>query len=148
MDNSTPANSLAVRYNGTTTSGVTEGQASRMGVPHRLERVVVALERRVGYVGDLSTTGRRSGRPYSVTVGFVRDRDGSILIAAQRPGSAWAANLGSDPRCEFTVRGRARRYVARKLSDTEREAVIRRIRRRYAGDPRYGPGPAFRLWPD
>ena len=109
---------------------------------------MVAFERRVGYVGDLSTTGRRSGRPRAVTVGFVRDRDGTILVAAQRPGSAWPANLGSDPRCEFTVRGRTGRYVARQLSGTEREAVIRRIRRRYAGDPRYGTGPAFRLWPD
>lgn len=119
-----------------------------MGVVFRLERVVVALERRVGYVGDLITTGRRNGRPHSVTVGFVRDRDGTILVAAQRPNSAWAGNLGKDPRCEFTVRGSARRVVARELSGTEREAAIRRIRMRYAGDPRYGPGPAFRLWPD
>ena len=119
-----------------------------MGALHRLERLVVALERRVGYVGDLTTTGRRSGRPHSVPVGFVRDRDGTILIAAQRPNSAWAGNLGKDPRCEFTVRRSARRFVARELSGTEREAAIRRIRRRYGGDPRYGPGPAFRVRPD
>ena len=117
-----------------------------MAFLNRLERVVVALQRRVGYVGDLITTGRRSGRPRRVTVGFVRDRDGTILVAAQVPASAWAANLGSDPRCEFTVRGRSRRYVARELSDPERAAVIRRIRRRYVGDSRYGRGPAFRLF--
>ena len=114
---------------------------------HRLERVVVAFERRVGYIGDLTTTGRRSGRLHSVTVGFVRDRDGSILVAAQRPGSAWAGNLGKDPRCVFTVRRSIRHLVARELSGTEREAAIRRIRRRYAGDRRYGLGPAFRLCP-
>jgi deazaflavin-dependent oxidoreductase (nitroreductase family) len=119
-----------------------------MGVIHRLERILVALERRVGYVGDLITTGRRSGRPHSVTVGFVRDRDGTILVAAQRPNSAWAGNLGKVPRCEFTVRRSTRRLVARELSGTEREAAIRRIRRRYAGDRRYGLGPAFRLLPD
>jgi deazaflavin-dependent oxidoreductase (nitroreductase family) len=119
-----------------------------VGVIHRLERILVALERRVGYVGDLIITGRRSGRPHSVTVGFVRDRDETLLIAAQRPDGAWAANLGGDPRCEFTVRGRTGRYVARQLSGTEQEAAIRRIRRRYAGDARYGTGPAFRLRPD
>ncbi|MGH2379831.1 MAG: nitroreductase family deazaflavin-dependent oxidoreductase [Candidatus Limnocylindria bacterium] len=119
-----------------------------MGVLHRLERFVVSLERRVGYVGDLTTRGRRTGRPHSVTVGFVPDRDGTILVAAQRSDGGWARNLGKDPRCEFLVRGNTRHYVARELSGTEREAAIRRIRRRYAGDRRYGLGPAFRLWPD
>ncbi len=119
-----------------------------MGTFQRLERVVVALERRVGYVGDLTTTGIRSGRAHNVTVGFVRDGDGTILVAAQGPKSAWAANLGSHPRCEFAVRGKARRYVARQLSGTEREGAIRRIRKRYVGDARYGRGAAFRLSPD
>jgi deazaflavin-dependent oxidoreductase (nitroreductase family) len=118
-----------------------------MGLLHRVEGILVGLERRVGYVGDLITTGRRGGGPHSVTVGFVRDRDDTILIAAQRPSGAWAANLGNDPRCEFTVRGHTNRYVAHRLSGTEREAAIRRIRRRYAGDARYGKGPAFRLVP-
>jgi hypothetical protein len=70
-----------------------------MGALHRVERVAIALERRVGYVGDLITTGRRSGRPRGVTVGFVRDDDGTTLVAAQRADSAWARNLSTDPRC-------------------------------------------------
>jgi deazaflavin-dependent oxidoreductase (nitroreductase family) len=112
---------------------------------NRLEAMLVALERRVGYVGELTTTGRRSGRPRHAIVGFVREDDGSVLVAAQSTDSAWVDNLRADPHCLFHLQDRATRVVAHELEETERETAIRRIRRRYLGDRRYGAGAAFRL---
>jgi deazaflavin-dependent oxidoreductase (nitroreductase family) len=112
---------------------------------NRLEAVLVALERRVGYVGELTTTGRRTGKPRTAIVGFVREGDARILLAAQGTDSAWVDNLRANPACLFEVRNRPAPFKAHELGDTEREAAIRRIRRRYLGDRRYGAGAAFRL---
>ena len=116
-----------------------------MGAVNRLEALLVTLERRVGYVGELMTTGRRSGKPRFAITGFVREGDGSLLVAAQATDSAWVNNLRSTQECEFRVQNRTDRFVAYELSGTERDTAIRRIRRRYFGDTRYLAGAAFRL---
>ncbi len=112
---------------------------------NRLEAVLVALERRVGYVGELTTTGRRTGTPRTAIVGFVRVGDTGILVAAQGTASAWVDNLRANPDCLFEVRSRPAPFKAHELGGAERETAIRRIRRRYFGDSRYCAGAAFRL---
>jgi len=116
-----------------------------VGAVNRLEALLVTLERRVGYVGELTTTGRHSGKPRFAITGFVREGDGSLLVAAQAADSAWVNNLRSTQECEFRVQNRTDRFMAHELSGTERDTAIRRIRRRYFGDTRYLAGPAFRL---
>ena len=55
-----------------------------------------------GRYARLETRGRVSGLPRVVTIGFVEERDGAILLAA-RAGAHWADNLLADPRCVVTV---------------------------------------------
>jgi F420H(2)-dependent quinone reductase len=62
-----------------------------------------ALER--GHRIDITTTGRRSGRPRRIELVF-HNVDGRILISG-RPGfrRGWIANLRRDPRMTFHLKG-------------------------------------------
>ena len=52
-----------------------------------------------GRIIELETTGRRSGQPRRVAVGYVERTDGSVAIAATDPDTQWALNLLAEPRC-------------------------------------------------
>lgn len=99
-----------------------------------------------GKVIRLHTTGRRSGQARTVTIGFVEEPGGSLLVAAASDSTGWAANLRSLPICLVERDGRARRGLAQPLSGTERAEAIARLLLKY-GTPaeRLGAGPAFRL---
>lgn len=98
-----------------------------------------------GKYARLETTGRITGRPRVVTVGFVDEPDGSILVAA-RPGAHWAENLFEDPRCRVTVGERTWNAVAEVLEGPAFAVAIREQILRY-GTPAemLGHGLAFRL---
>jgi deazaflavin-dependent oxidoreductase (nitroreductase family) len=100
-----------------------------------------------GKYARLETTGRVTGLPRVVTVGFVEEPDGSILVAA-RPGAHWAENLFDDPRCRVTVGERTWNAVAEALEGREFGVAVREQILRY-GTPAeaLGHGPAFRLCP-
>lgn len=103
---------------------------------------------RAGRVGRLTTTGRRSGQPRVVYVGYVPIEGGRYLIGAGGPRRSWAANLRADPTCTFeTVQGLGR-YTARRLEGPEREraeAAFRARLGRWAS--RSGWGDIFELTP-
>ena len=82
-----------------------------------------------------------------VTIGFVEDSDGTVLIAA-RAGAHWADNLLDDPRCVVTVAGRSWPAVAEELEGPAFARAIREHILRY-GTPAetLGHGPAFRIHP-
>jgi hypothetical protein len=65
--------------------------------------VARALER--GHRIDITTTGRRSGRPRRIELVF-HNVDGRILISG-KPGfpRGWIANLRADPRLTFHLKG-------------------------------------------
>jgi len=92
--------------------------------------------------------GGRSGRARSVTVGFVEDADGSLLIAAGSPTTAWARNLEADGRCVAHVAERRFDAYAEPLSPADHARAIRELILRY-GTPAegLGAGPSFRLRP-
>ena len=71
-----------------------------------------------GRYARLETRGRVTGLPRVVTIGFVEERDGAILVAA-RPGAHWADNLLADPRCVVTVGERSWPAVAEELDGPE-----------------------------
>jgi len=100
-----------------------------------------------GRYARIETRGRRTGLPRAVTVGFVEEPDGSLLVAA-RPGAAWAENLLDEPRCRVAVGGRSWVARAEPLDGAEFERAIREQILRY-GTPAeaLGLGPAFRLRP-
>jgi deazaflavin-dependent oxidoreductase (nitroreductase family) len=100
-----------------------------------------------GKYARLETRGRITGLPRIVTVGFVDEPDGSILVAA-RPGAHWAENLFADPRCRVTVGERTWDTIADVLDGSDFGRAIREQILRY-GTPAetLGLGPAFRLRP-
>jgi deazaflavin-dependent oxidoreductase (nitroreductase family) len=101
-----------------------------------------------GRVMGLTTTGRRTGLPRDVAVGYVEEPDGSLLVAATDPAADWALNLLDDPACEVEIGGRRSRAVAEPLGGADHARAVRELILRY-GTPseRLGRGPSFRLRP-
>jgi deazaflavin-dependent oxidoreductase (nitroreductase family) len=98
----------------------------------------------------LRTRGRRSGASRPVTVGFVDEPDGSILVAAGAPDSGWARNLLADPVVEVEAGGRSFHGIAEALDDRDprRGRAVRDLILRY-GTPSegLGSGPIFVIRP-
>ena len=82
-----------------------------------------------------------------MAVGYVEERDGSILVAAA-DRSAWAENLLADPSVTVEVGERRFEAVAEILEPADHAQVIRGLILRY-GTPAegLGRGPSFRLRP-
>jgi deazaflavin-dependent oxidoreductase (nitroreductase family) len=100
-----------------------------------------------GRYARLVTRGRVSGLPRVVTIGFVEEPGGTLLIAA-RAGAHWAENLLHDPRCVVTIGDRSWPAIADELDGPEFATAIREQILRY-GTPAetLGHGPAFRVRP-
>jgi deazaflavin-dependent oxidoreductase (nitroreductase family) len=96
----------------------------------------------------LETRGRTTGRRATATLGFVREADGALLVAAGDASADWAANLDADPVCRVTIGDVGAEYEAELLEGTERVHAIRELILR-GGTPaeRLGFGPAYRLRP-
>jgi deazaflavin-dependent oxidoreductase (nitroreductase family) len=98
----------------------------------------------------LLTRGRRSGERREVTVGFVGEPDGSILVAAGSLDRAWAANLLANPEVDVTIEGRTFPGEADVLDDRDprRGRAVRELILRY-GTPSegLGSGPIFVIRP-
>ena len=109
-----------------------------------MERDLVAL----GRVALLTTRGRISGEPREVVVGFVAEPDGSVLVAANGPRSAWGLNLQADPTLTVEIGERRFAAVAEELDRADHGRAVRELILRY-GTPSegLGTGPSFRLRP-
>jgi deazaflavin-dependent oxidoreductase (nitroreductase family) len=108
----------------------------------------------------LTTTGRRSGRPRSTVLRYIRAGDGYV-VAAINLGSerhpAWALNLRADPKALVTVNGErvpvlatepsgneARRLMQALIDDLPSSADVLQLARRDRDVPLFvlGPRPA------
>jgi F420H(2)-dependent quinone reductase len=79
----------------------------------------------------LTTTGRKSGKPRSTPLGYLREGDAFAVMASNAGADAppsWWLNLQSDPDAEVTVDGRTQPVRGRR-APTE---VERRLWERYA----------------
>ena len=74
--------------------------------------------------------------------------DGSILVAANSPSTAWAQNLQADPAVRVRIGEREFEAVAEPLDEVNHARAITGLILRY-GTPaeRLGHGPSFRLRP-
>jgi deazaflavin-dependent oxidoreductase (nitroreductase family) len=72
---------------------------------------------------DLTTTGRRSGRPRTVALAYVEDGDGFVVVASNggsdRP-PAWWGNLRHRPEAVVELGATTVPVVAREATDEER----------------------------
>ncbi|MEH0935094.1 nitroreductase family deazaflavin-dependent oxidoreductase [Micromonospora sp. CPCC 205543] len=76
----------------------------------------------------ITTTGRRSGKPRSNPLLYVRDGDGYVVIGSnwgQRHQPGWALNLLADPEAEVDVKGRRVPVRAAVATGAERERLWR-----------------------
>ena len=90
---------------------------------------------------DLTTTGRRSGRPHAIEIWFGVLDDGLCLISGNGPGADWYRNLLAEPRVEVRIAGASRSMRARPVTDaTERRRVgdVMGAKYRWGGDPSIG----------
>jgi deazaflavin-dependent oxidoreductase (nitroreductase family) len=74
----------------------------------------------------LATTGRRSGRPRRVLVGYVEDGDNLVTMAMNGWGAAepaWWLNLQADPEATVQTRDGVRPVRARRARGPERERL-------------------------
>jgi deazaflavin-dependent oxidoreductase (nitroreductase family) len=101
-----------------------------------------------GRVAILETRGRVSLRPIRTAIGFVREPDGSLLVAAGDPGADWAKNLHALPACAVRIGDVGWFAHAEPIEGAERAHAIAGLIVKY-GTPaeRLGAGPAFRLRP-
>jgi deazaflavin-dependent oxidoreductase (nitroreductase family) len=109
-----------------------------------MERELVAQ----GRVALLVTRGRISGAAREVVVGYVPEPDGSVLVAANAPESAWGRNLLADPSVRVEIGDRVFTAWAEELDRPDHGRAVRELILRY-GTPSegLGTGPSFRLRP-
>jgi deazaflavin-dependent oxidoreductase (nitroreductase family) len=96
----------------------------------------------------IEVPGRVSGQTRRTAVGYVREPDGSLLVAATAEHTQWARNLEAAGHCRGTIGSSTLEYDALRLPDDERGPVVVALILRY-GTPaeQLGAGPAFRLVP-
>jgi deazaflavin-dependent oxidoreductase (nitroreductase family) len=101
-----------------------------------------------GDVALIEVPGRTSGQPRRTAVGYVREPDGSLLVAASAEHTQWARNIEAAGRCRVTVGTGTLECDVERLPDDQRARVVVALILRY-GTPaeRLGAGPAFRLVP-
>jgi deazaflavin-dependent oxidoreductase (nitroreductase family) len=84
----------------------------------------------------LTTTGRRSGRPRSTPVAYLREGDSFVISGANagldRP-PAWWLNLQADPDAEIEVGGRRLAVRAHAVKGAERDRLRARFLQQNAG---------------
>ena len=96
------------------------------------DEIDAALEH--GQTIDITTTGRRSGRPRRLEIVF-HNIDGRIYISGtpSRRRRSWLANLEAKPRFTFHLKGRVKadlQATARIIDDeAERRAVLPHVAR-------------------
>lgn len=66
-------------------------------------RADIAAALRQGGIIDITTTGRRSGRPRRIEIAFFHV-DGRVYITGLPGRRAWLANLAADPRLVFHLK--------------------------------------------
>lgn len=81
----------------------------------------------------LTTTGRRTGRPHSVTLRGVIYRE-HVYFSRHRPDADWFLNALANPEVAVEWDGNTVRGMASRPTDPDLERQISRLK--YPGDPR------------
>ena len=111
-------------------------------------KVLKASKGRFGLLGSygfpqllLTTTGRKSGQPRTVTLLYGRHGDDIVLIGSnlgQAHHPAWALNLQATPQAVVEIDGVASAVEARLVTDPdEREAIWAQMTAMYPGYAMY-----------
>jgi deazaflavin-dependent oxidoreductase (nitroreductase family) len=88
----------------------------------------------------LTTVGRKSGRPRTAPLLYLRDGDDVVIVASMGGMSQhplWFRNLEANPDVEVQIRGETRKMRARRASDEEKAALWPRLVAMYADYDQY-----------
>ena len=84
----------------------------------------------------LTTAGRKSGRPRSAPIGYLKEGDDVVVVASNagldRP-PAWWLNLQENPEAEIDFEGERRAVRGREASPEERERLWPRVTEQFKG---------------
>lgn len=103
-----------------TTSTTTLRRPRVSGFARMMFGLQVFLLRRnwMGSMGDelmvITVTGRKSGRPYSTPIGFVRDGDSYVAVSR---GSQWVRNATAAPAVTLEIKGQSIKARASRVTD-------------------------------
>ena len=77
---------------------------------------------------ELTTTGRKSGRPHSIMLTSPVQEGNTIVVVASRGGDdhhpAWFLNLQANPQVEVAMKGGARRRMRARVATPEERARL------------------------
>ena len=86
----------------------------------------------------LTTTGRKTGRPYTTPLQYYKDDSGIIIVgsnAANERHADWWLNLLANPEAEVQIKRKTRRVRAEEIVGEERDRLWPRLVQWY---PSYG----------
>jgi F420H(2)-dependent quinone reductase len=98
---------------------LTRATADRVGLHHPTPGGQFGILR-------LHTTGRRTGRPRAVLLGYITDGDRYVTLAMngwQRADPAWWLNLKSHPTARVDLKGGTREVVAHEAQGPDRDRL-------------------------
>ena len=79
----------------------------------------------------LTHYGRKTGKPYNVTIWFVVDGD-KVYLGTANVNRQWVRNVQKTPRVKLSIGGDTFEGEARYLTDrAERERAMKMVRRKY-----------------
>jgi deazaflavin-dependent oxidoreductase (nitroreductase family) len=91
-------------------------------------RVVMNLKNESSMVADLTTIGRKTGRPRTVELRFVY-RNGCFFASSSRvQGKHWCQNMLKNPAVELTFRGDKLSCTAKQVTDENLRRQILSLR--------------------
>jgi deazaflavin-dependent oxidoreductase (nitroreductase family) len=77
---------------------------------------------------ELTTTGRKSGRPHSVMLTSPVQDGSALVIVASRGGDdahpAWFLNIQSDPRVEVSLQGKPKAPMRARVANADERAEL------------------------
>lgn len=76
---------------------------------------------------DLTTTGRRTGRPHTIEIWFARAGATLYLLAGARERADWVRNLVATPAVAVHLNGERRQATARVVAGGEEDTMARRL---------------------
>jgi deazaflavin-dependent oxidoreductase (nitroreductase family) len=88
----------------------------------------------------LTTNGRRTGRPQTTPLGFIKEGD-DIIVAASQLGlpkdPLWYKNLQANPECQVQIKRRRMKMQARTAAPEERAQLWPKLVAHYSGFAKY-----------
>lgn len=90
------------------------------------------LEEGLSFIGDLTSTGRVTGKPHTVPLRLVY-HGGKVYASRRNAQSDWCRNLLKNPNVTVEIEGRQFRGIAQLVTD---EALCEHISRLKYGDQR------------